>query len=189
MSCEGQTHLSPPHCLRSCEASWPTASFLPLEKSNYSQPLLIHRGQRKPRQVLQLSAFTALCKSRCKPTLALRLLASYKLVFWGASCGTQQVPAFRPFPSDDSSWRQGQIHLCKRHQTGTKPAFSSDRSTGLADGKLLNPGGHWRVTRFRKERNLHLRKPWLPVVATAVRSTGKEGLALERQERSNLQIL
>lgn len=45
------------------------------------------------------------------------------------------------------------------------------------------------MTRFQKERKLHLRKPLLLVADKAVRNTGNEGLVLERQERSNLKIV
>lgn len=43
------------------------------------------------------------------------------------------------------------------------PALLSDHCTGLADRRLLNPRGHWQVTRFQKERKLHLGKPLLLV--------------------------
>lgn len=82
MNYEEQKYISSLPCLMSWEPSRPTASFLPLEKSNNSQPLFIYWGQYKPRQVLQLSAFTALCKYRCKWVLAFRLLASYKHSPW-----------------------------------------------------------------------------------------------------------
>lgn len=53
MNCGEQNPSLP--CLTSREPSWPTASFIALEKSNSSQPLFACRGQYKPGQAAQLS--------------------------------------------------------------------------------------------------------------------------------------